>query len=56
MMHAGDNARDLAFKVRADLGNSFLSAIDARTGLRVGADHPLRNNDVLKIVSSARKG
>jgi ribosome-binding ATPase len=56
IMHQGDTARDLAFKVHTDLGNSFLYAIDARTGLRVGADHPLKNNDVLKIVSSARKG
>jgi ribosome-binding ATPase len=56
IMHGGDTARDLAFKVHTDLGNSFLYAIDARTGLRVGADHPLKNNDVLKIVSSARKG
>lgn len=56
IMHEGDTARDLAFKVHTDLGNSFLYAIDARTGLRVGADHPLKNNDVLKIVSSARKG
>jgi ribosome-binding ATPase YchF (GTP1/OBG family) len=56
IMHLGDTARDLAFKVHTDLGNSFLYAIDARTGLRVGADHPLKNNDVLKIVSSARKG
>jgi ribosome-binding ATPase len=56
IMHQGDTARDLAFKVHTDLGNSFLYAVDARTGLRVGADYQLKNNDVLKIVSSARKG
>lgn len=56
IMHVGDTARDLAFKVHTDLGDSFLYAIDARTGLRVGAEHPLKNNDVLKIVSAARKG
>jgi ribosome-binding ATPase YchF (GTP1/OBG family) len=56
VMRQGDTARDLAFKVHTDLGNAFLYAIDARTGLRVGADYQLRNNDVLKIVSSARKG
>ncbi len=56
IMHRGDTARDLAFKVHTDLGNTFLYAIDARSGLRVGADYQLKDNDVLKIVSSARKG
>ncbi|MHB1869043.1 MAG: YchF-related putative GTPase, partial [Nitrososphaerales archaeon] len=56
IMHLGDTAKDLAFKVHTDLGNSFLYAIDARTGLRVGADYMLKNNDVLKIVSTAKKG
>ena len=56
IMHLGDTAKDLAFKVHTDLGNSFLYAIDARTGLRVGADYTLKNNDVLKIVSTAKKG
>ena len=56
IMHLDDTARDLAFKVHTDLGNSFLYAIDVRTGLRVGSDYELKNNDVLKIVSSARKG
>lgn len=56
IMHEGDTAKDLAYKVHTDLGNSFLYAINARTGLRVGAEYELRNNDVLKIVSSARKG
>ncbi|MDA4111240.1 MAG: redox-regulated ATPase YchF [Thaumarchaeota archaeon] len=56
IMHQGDTAKDLAFKVHTDLGNTFLYAIDARTGLRVGADYVLKNNDVLKIVSTAKKG
>jgi ribosome-binding ATPase len=56
IMHKGDTAKDLAFKVHTDLGNSFLYAIDVRTGLRVGAEYELKNNDVLKIVSSAKKG
>jgi len=56
IMHQGETARDLAFKVHTDLGNTFLYAVDVRTGLRVGADYQLKNNDVLKIVSSARKG
>ena len=56
IMHFGDTAKDLAFKVHSDLANSFLYAINVRTGMRVGAEYELKNNDVLKIVSSARKG
>lgn len=56
IMHKGDTAKDLAYSVHSDLGDSFLYAIDAKTGLRVGADYELKNDDVLKIVSSARKG
>ncbi len=55
IMHKGDKARDLAFAIHTDLGNSFLYAIDARTGLRVGADYELKNNDVLKVVATAKK-
>ncbi|MGI0091415.1 MAG: TGS domain-containing protein, partial [Nitrososphaerales archaeon] len=56
IMKLGDTAKDLAFRVHTDLGNSFLYAINARTGRRVGADYELEKNDVLKIVSSAKKG
>jgi ribosome-binding ATPase len=56
VMHVGETAKDLAFAIHTDLGNSFLYAIDAKTGLRVGSDYKLKHNDVLKIVASARKG
>jgi ribosome-binding ATPase len=56
IMHVGETAKDLAYSVHTDLGQSFLYAIDARTGLRVGADYQLKNNDILKIVATARKG
>lgn len=56
IMHNGDTAKDLAYSIHTDLGQTFLYAIDARTGLRVGADYELKNNDVLKIVATARKG
>ncbi len=56
IMHNGDTAKDLAYSIHTDLGETFLYAIDARTGLRVGADYELKNNDVLKIVATARKG
>ena len=55
IMKKGETARDLAFKIHTDLGNTFLYAVDAKTGLRHGAEYELKNNDVLKIVAAAKK-
>jgi ribosome-binding ATPase len=51
LMPRGSNARDLAFKVHTDLGDNFIRAIDGRTHMTVGADHVLKENDVVKIVA-----
>jgi len=48
----GITAKDLAFKVHTDLGKNFIRAIDARTHRVIGADHPLKNNDVVSIVAN----
>lgn len=45
-------AKDLAFLIHRDLGKGFLYAIDVRTKQRIGADHVLRNNDIIKIVAT----
>lgn len=45
-------AKDLAFLIHHDLGKGFLYAIDVRTKQRIGADHVLRNNDIIKIVAT----
>ncbi|MHB1908327.1 MAG: redox-regulated ATPase YchF [Nitrososphaerales archaeon] len=55
IMHDGDTAKDLAFSIHTDIGKSFLYAVDARTGLRLGADYKLKNNDVIKVVAASRK-
>ncbi|HXV45707.1 MAG TPA: redox-regulated ATPase YchF [Nitrososphaera sp.] len=52
----GSNARDLAQTVHADLAKGFLYAVDARTKQRIGADHKLKNGDVIKIVSATSRG
>jgi hypothetical protein len=49
----GSTAREVAFKVHTDLGNHFIRAIDARTKMVVGHDHPVRDGDILKIVAKA---
>lgn len=54
LMRKGSTPRDLAFKVHTDLGKTFLYAVNARTGRRVGEDHELEFNDIIKIVATAR--
>jgi ribosome-binding ATPase len=54
LMKRGSTARDLAFKIHTEIGKSILHAVDARTKMRLSKDYVLKNNDVIKIVSSAR--
>lgn len=56
LMPAGSTAKDLAGTVHADLAKGFLYAVDARTKQRIGADHQLKNSDVIKIVSASSRG
>ncbi len=53
LMRNGSNARDLAYKVHSDLGDKFIKAIDCRNRRTIGADHELKNGDVIKIHSNA---
>ena len=52
-MKRGSNAKDLAYKVHTDLGDHFIRAIDARTHRIIGADHELKDGDVIRIVADA---
>jgi len=49
----GITAKDFASLVHEELGKGFLYAIDVRTRQRIGAEHLLKNNDIIKIVSTA---
>jgi hypothetical protein len=49
----GSTAADVAFKVHTDLGNHFIRAINGRTKMVVGRDHPVEDGDVIKIVAKA---
>ena len=48
-------AKDLAYLIHNDLGKGFLYAIDARTKQRIGAEHNLKNGDIIKIVSTTSR-
>jgi ribosome-binding ATPase YchF (GTP1/OBG family) len=56
LLLAGSNAKDLAGTIHADLAKGFLFAMDAKTKLRISADHILQDGDVVKIVSSMSRG
>ena len=49
----GSTAQDLAYKVHTDIGDHFIRAIDARTQRVIGADHELKDGDVITIISNA---
>lgn len=48
-------AKDLAYQIHNDLGKGFLYAIDVRTKQRIGSEHKLKNNDLIKIVSTTSR-
>jgi len=56
VMGGGSTARNLAYKIHTDLGEGFLYAIDAKRGVRLSADYILKDKDVIKIVSTAKRG
>ncbi len=55
LLNEESTAKDLAHAVHEELGKGFLFAIDVRSKRRLGADHKLKNNDVIKIVSATSK-
>lgn len=46
----GITMKEFAFKVHTQLGEKFITGIDARTKMRLSADHKLKNRDVVSIV------
>ena len=51
LMKRGSTPRDLAYQVHTDIGEGFLYAVDAKTGMRVKDSLELKNGDIIKIVS-----
>lgn len=54
LMKRGSTCRELAYQIHSDIGDRFLYAVDARTRLRLGEKHELKDGDVIKIVSTAK--
>ncbi|MBI2649518.1 MAG: redox-regulated ATPase YchF [Thaumarchaeota archaeon] len=55
VMKGGTTALDLARRIHSELAESFLYAIDGRSGKRLADDYGLKNGDIIKIVSSGRR-
>jgi len=51
LVERGTTARELAYMIHSDLGESFLYAINVWTKQRVGEDYELKDNDIIKIVA-----
>ncbi len=54
LMKKGSTPKDLAFAVHTDIGKGFLYAVDAKTKMRIKESTILKNNDIIKIVSTAK--
>lgn len=48
----GTTARQLAYKIHTDLGDTFIHALDARTKKRLADNYELQANDVIRIVAA----
>ncbi|RJS79845.1 redox-regulated ATPase YchF [Candidatus Bathyarchaeota archaeon] len=51
----GTTARQLAFMIHTELGESFIYAVEARGKKRVGEDYVLKDRDVISIVSAKKR-
>ncbi|MDD3793123.1 MAG: redox-regulated ATPase YchF [Candidatus Bathyarchaeota archaeon] len=51
----GTTARQFAYIIHSELGDSFIYAIDARDKRRIGEDSILKDRDVISIVSAKKR-
>jgi ribosome-binding ATPase YchF (GTP1/OBG family) len=54
LLRKGSTPRELAFAVHTEIGKGFLYAIDARTHMRIKDTQPLKDGDIIRIVSTAK--
>ena len=52
----GTTARQLAYTVHTELGESFIYAIEAHEKKRIGENYVLKDRDVVSIVSARKRG
>lgn len=55
IVRRGTKARELAYMIHSELGDTFLYALDARSKARLGEDYILKDGDVIKVVATMAK-
>lgn len=48
----GTTAKEFAYEIHSDLGDSFIHAVDARSNRRIGEDYKLKSGDIIRIVAA----
>lgn len=51
LVKKGTTAREFAYLIHSDIGDKFIGALDARTKRKIGADHELKDGDIIKILT-----
>ncbi|MCW4005686.1 MAG: redox-regulated ATPase YchF [Candidatus Bathyarchaeota archaeon] len=51
----GTTAKQFAYIIHTELGDSFIYAIDARNKKRIGEDTPLKDKDIISIISAKKR-
>jgi ribosome-binding ATPase len=51
LMPPGTTALDFAYKLHTDFGKNFIRAINVKTKMAVGKDHPLEHGNIIEIVA-----
>ncbi|MAG39450.1 redox-regulated ATPase YchF [Candidatus Pacearchaeota archaeon] len=52
LLPKGSTALDFAYYLHTDIGDRFVKAVDIRTKMPVGKDHPLNHRDGIEIMTS----
>jgi ribosome-binding ATPase YchF (GTP1/OBG family) len=55
LVSKGTTARQLAYMIHTEIGESFIYAIEAREKKRVGEDYKLKNRDIISMVSAKKR-
>lgn len=51
----GTTAREFAYMIHTELGDTFIYAVEAREKKRIGENHVLKDRDVISIVSAKKR-
>jgi len=51
LMPKNSTALDFAYKLHTDFGKNFIKAVNVRTKMPTGKDHPLENLDIIEIMA-----